>query len=370
MNYFAQIKPNIAQPKPSLLIVFGLLISYSLYSLTQSPSLDLLNDPAFLKSWIDDRSLRGRSQASLYHENNMLVLECKLEESSYQWPFCGLRLSWDSRNQGIEFLDAGEFDYLQISLGYRELPKVEASVRLHLNAQLPMSAGGQIKHQELTIPANHQTQAIDLHSFEIPIWWLREHQDLSASYKKLQLSAIRRIQIYTGQELNKGTYHLEIEELKMVKHSRLQAWQGAILTLAYWLLVGYSLRDGSRLASNNRREPDWESLCQSQTAQQRPLGILLLSSNHNQIEYYRPWLPANHEAHQDTQGLMILLAGHSIEQTELIARKLLVREPMLCIGVSNCADNESLQAGYHRAIQALSSAIALGPNHVIIAQQT
>lgn len=349
--------------------LLALVASKWILSQFSPPSYDLLADDRFLLSQIDDRHLKGQSQARIYREQGVIVLECDWRQSDYAWPFCGIRLTWDARKHGLSLIDLSDYQLMRIDARYRgQTLDNTASVRLLLLAEVDNApANTSLKHQGFEFAPAVQGSEFPLAQMKLQDWWRLQNLQLSNDQLQPQLHNIRRFELITGQNIGPGRHHLELESIVFYGPLPWPAWLLSLALVLLWLPLGYWW-----LYTNLRRrlrQPNFASIRRATATLPGPHGVLLLRRSHSDSKTVRALLRTKDMLYPAEGGWLIILPSCSLAETQTLAYSLLARLPDSCIGASPWLADEQLQHAYSRALQALRTAMMLGNHQVIIANR-
>lgn len=178
----------------------------------------------------------GISQTRLYHQNNRLFVQCKVEATGYTHPFCGVTLFFGNR----ERRNLEHYSDIRIVIGMRsELPD---TLMLYLLNREPSVTDEQFERANLrTIFAKPKAEEfiVPLSSFAVPSWWMLSHpNDIHRGLP--QINSVDKFRITSGDNTQSRELDIVIESVSL-QGKWLNRTQVVSIILGAWLVtaLGY-----------------------------------------------------------------------------------------------------------------------------------
>ncbi|PFG55998.1 diguanylate cyclase (GGDEF)-like protein [Vibrio sp. ES.051] len=187
-----------------------------------------------------DSSEGGMSEAEITYDQQRLILNCDLKQSSYAWPYCGISVYTDTATptQGINL---SSYHTIRLKIRYEEAgigvnPGHE--LRLYLRNYNPEYSKPDeeytIKYNGMQFSSSGSNDVIEIpiKNLQVMTWWLADNK-VGIEHSAPEFSNVTRIDIATGSEAALGKHKIIIDKIE---------FEGAYLkkeTLLYALLLSW-----------------------------------------------------------------------------------------------------------------------------------
>lgn len=236
--------------------------------------LDITSDDRFELAASDDRSQGGASIGTLITKGNSHVLQCQIERSAYQWPYCTLEFKVIEEVAGAPGIDFSQFASVEVAAYYDEdnFRSKNAALRFQLRnfnpAYSDLEADPEsLKYSGIEYRPDGKSTNIDMNAINVYSWWISQNSDLPIELQAAEFDDTRKIEFATGNFMRKSTHEITIEHItfsgplfdsKVVNRSLLYSWLVvvvALLVVRLWnirSMLGMAKSRQSELATVNR----------------------------------------------------------------------------------------------------------------------
>lgn len=249
-----------------LLVITLAAIAFQSLEFTQVLRID--QNPDFEYDAIDDRSNGGNSKSRIELVDGKLQLHCEIISSEFAWPYCDIAFNF--RSAPSKGLNLSRYSHVKIWVKYvgAQHSGIRFQTRNFNPAYAKAEQEGTFKYNSIEIYPEHNTYpvTIPLNNFQVPTWWLVGNK-IPVELSGPEFSNTLWAEVATGNNIQPGTYVLEIERLEFVGKlienqylylALLALW--GIAALAYvGTQMGYIRRE---LNFSNQRQQELEALNQ------------------------------------------------------------------------------------------------------------
>ncbi|TQV79441.1 GGDEF domain-containing protein [Exilibacterium tricleocarpae] len=164
---------------------------------------------------LDDRTLGGKSVATLEISDNKFIVHCEIVQSSYEWPFCNLAFRL---GEGVNGLDLSSYAYFKLWIKY-ETPQ-GSSIRFNARhfdpAYSSLDVDESLKYNTIEFyeKSSSYPLVVPFRQFQVPTWWLvwaeLSHEDGAADF-----SNVLSLVVGTGYVVGPGDRTFIVERIEI-----------------------------------------------------------------------------------------------------------------------------------------------------------
>ncbi|MBD1390396.1 GGDEF domain-containing protein [Neiella sp. HB171785] len=258
-----------------LIVTIALLLSYD--SLMNKQLVLSADSGHELYAGSDRDTYNGKSRHHLSRDGRHLELNCSLDNSVYQYPYCQMSFQFGTSISGVDLTSYDDIVIKAAVAGPNSKLRVYLIAAVESDAVESGEANRKYHEVEFT-PAEFGNEArIPLNLFKTSAWWLDTYgKDLFDS--KIELNNVVTIQVSTGSDAPAGDYQILVDELvfegKLLQRSNLY-----LLIILMWglasvlLIIAYSHITKKKLSASLEKTTQLQQInealqLQSKTYQQ------------------------------------------------------------------------------------------------------
>lgn len=250
------------------LLLLITLIAVAFQSLDFTQVLRIDQNPDFGYNAVDDSSNGGNSKSRIELVDGKMQLHCEIIPSDFAWPYCDM--AFDFRSAPYKGLDLSRYSHVKLWMRY--VGKQHSGIRFQTRnfnpAYSKADQEGSFKYNAIEIYSEHNTYpvTVPLNNFQVATWWLVGNK-IPVEHSGPEFSNTLWVEVATGNNIQPGTYILEVERIEFVGKliedqylylALLALW--GLAALAYVATqMGYIRRE---LKFSNQRQQELEALNQ------------------------------------------------------------------------------------------------------------
>ncbi|GGO68182.1 GGDEF domain-containing protein [Bowmanella pacifica] len=221
-------------------------------------------------SAISDKSINGKSEATITEKDGKWLLTCQIMPSQYSWPFCELSINFFKGKTIGQGIDLSSFSSVYIKARY--LNKGHDSLRFQLRTFNPEY--GRFDNQdtwkyvgiEYWPERSAESNNLPLKSLQVATWWIVE-QKLPIKYAVPEFDNVMVLELATGNNIQPGQYLIEVEYIeftgKYFTNSQVLFFLISLWVTSAACFLFYSLRwSYKQLSETEKRAEDLKQLNQ------------------------------------------------------------------------------------------------------------